>query len=96
MQIILALIVGAALGLAVHFLVAHRGTRGAAVAPMVGALSAGLVWTILTWAGVGLDSPWLWLSMFVVPLAVTYPMLIVLSRVRVARDAAERARLKIG
>jgi hypothetical protein len=34
--------------------------------------------------------------MFVAPLVVTYPVLILLARVRVTRDAAERARLKIG
>ena len=96
MQIILALIVGAAIGMAIHFLVAHRATRGVVIAPIIGALAASLVWTILTWAGVGTDSPWLWLSMFVAPIVFTYPALIVLSRVRVARDAAERARLKIG
>lgn len=96
MQIILAIIVGAALGTAVHFQIGHRTTRGVVIAPIVGALSAGLVWTLLTWAGVGIDSVWLWLSMFVAPLVVTYPVVILLSRVRVARDAAERTRLKIG
>lgn len=96
MQIILAIIVGAALGTAVHFQIGHHTTRGVVIAPIVGALSAGLVWTLLTWAGVGIDSVWLWLSMFVAPLVVTYPVVILLSRVRVARDAAERTRLKIG
>ena len=96
MQIILAVIVGAAIGLAIHFLVADRPTRGIVIAPIVGALAAGVAWTILTWAGIGTDSVWLWLSMFVAPIVVTYPALVVLSRVRTARDAAERARLKIG
>jgi uncharacterized membrane protein YeaQ/YmgE (transglycosylase-associated protein family) len=96
MQILIALIVGAALGLAVHFLVAHRSTRGAVIGPIVGALAAGLVWTILTWAGIGTDSVWLWLSMFVAAPVVAYPVLVLLSRARVSHDAAERARLKIG
>jgi hypothetical protein len=96
MQILIALIVGAALGLAVHFQLAGRSTRGVVIAPMVGAFAAGLVWTILTWAGVGIDSIWLWLSMFVAPLVATYPVVILLTRARVAHDAAERARLKIG
>lgn len=96
MQIILAVIVGAAIGTAIHFLVAHRATRGVVIAPMIGAIAAGLVWTVLTWAGVGTDSVWLWLSMFVAPLVVTYPVVVLLSRARVAHDAAERARLRIG
>ena len=62
MQILLAFIVGAVIGAALHFLVPGRSTRGVALGPIVGAAAAGLVWMILTWAGVGLDSPWLWLS----------------------------------
>jgi uncharacterized membrane protein YeaQ/YmgE (transglycosylase-associated protein family) len=95
-QILLAFLIGAAIGGAAHFLVRDRGTRGAALAPVLGALSAGLVWMILTWAGLGLDSPWLWLSAFVAPIVVTFPALLLLARARTAHDARERARLKIG
>jgi hypothetical protein len=96
MQIILALIVGAAIGIGIHFLVADRATRGVAVAPITGALAAGLAWSVMTWAGIGTDSLWLWLSMLVAPVIVVYPVLVLLSRARLARDAAERARLRIG
>jgi uncharacterized membrane protein YeaQ/YmgE (transglycosylase-associated protein family) len=96
MQILLAFIIGAAIGAAAHFLVRGRSTRGVALAPIVGAFSAGLVWMILTWTGVGLDSPWLWLSAFVAPIVVTYPLLLILTRSRTAHDVRERARLKIG
>ena len=73
-----------------------RSTRGVVLGPIIGALSAGLAWTILTWAGVGIDTPWPWLAALIVPLAVTYPVLILLTRFRVAHDAGERARLRIG
>lgn len=96
MQILLAFIVGAVIGAAAHFLVPGRGTRGVALGPILGAAAAGLVWMILTWAGVGLDSPWLWLSAFVAPAVVAYPALVILSRTRTAHDARERAQLKIG
>lgn len=96
MQILLAFIVGGAMGAAAHYLVPGRGTRGVALGPVLGAFAAGLVWMILTWAGVGLDSPWLWLSAFVAPIVVTYPVLLILARTRTARDARERTRLKIG
>jgi uncharacterized membrane protein YeaQ/YmgE (transglycosylase-associated protein family) len=95
-QILLAFIVGAAIGAAAHFLVPGRPTRGVALGPVLGAVAAGLVWMILTWAGVGLDNPWLWLSAFVAPVAVTYPVLLILARTRTAHDARERAQLKIG
>ena len=95
MQILLAFVVGAAIGTAVHVVAPDRGTRGVALAPVLGALVSGLVWMILTWAGLGLDSPWLWLSALVAPILIVYPTVVILARVRLARDAAERARLRI-
>ncbi|GAA2969866.1 phosphate/sulfate permease [Microbacterium terrae] len=96
MQILIGVIVGAAVGVGIHFLVPLRDTRGVVVGPMVGAVAAGVVWTALTWAGVGIDSVWLWLSSPVVAAVVTYPVLLVLSRSRVAHDAREKTRLRIG
>ena len=96
MQILIALIVGASVGLGIHFQLGNRSTRGVVLAPIVGAFSAGLVWMILTWAGDGIDTPWPWLAALVVPIVVTYPVLILLTRGRVAHDARERARLHIG
>ena len=96
MQILLAFLVGAAIGAAAHFVVPGRSTRGVALGPILGAFAAGLVCMILTWAGVGLDSPWLWLSAFVAPIVVTYPVLLILARTRTAHDERERAQLKIG
>ncbi|MCR2762209.1 hypothetical protein NQ152_01670 [Microbacterium sp. zg.B48] len=96
MQILLALLIGAVIGAALHFLAPARGTRGVVLAPVLGALMSGLLWMILTWAGQGLDSPWLWLSAFLAPIAVVYPALVILARTRTAHDAQERARLKIG
>jgi hypothetical protein len=95
MQILLAFIIGAAIGVAIHFQLHQRLSRGVAVAPMVGAVSAGLAWTILTWLGIGIDTPWPWLAALVVPAAVTYPAVAVLSRVRVAHDDSEKQRLGI-
>jgi hypothetical protein len=65
-------------------------------APMIGAVSAGAAWSILTWLGVGIDTPWPWLAALIVPIVVTYPAVILMSRARVAHDAREKARLGIG
>lgn len=96
MQILLGVIIGTAVGIAVHFLVPDRATRGVALGPLLGAISAGVAWTALTWAGIGIDSPWPWLAALVVPAAVTWAALVLLSRARVNHDARERASLKIG
>ncbi|MCC2034192.1 hypothetical protein [Microbacterium allomyrinae] len=96
MQILIAFIIGAVIGIGIHFQLHQRLTRGVVLAPMIGAVSAGLVWTILTWAGVGIDTPWPWLAALIVPIVVTYPAIILISRLRVAHDSNEKARLKIG
>lgn len=95
MQILLAIIIGVAVGLALEFVVPHRSLRGVAVAPIVGAVSAALVWTIMTWAGVGLDNPFIWLAAIVTPIVVTWPTLLLLTRLRLEGDEKERVRLKI-
>ena len=94
MQILIALVVGASIGLAVHFMAKARATRGPVLAPMIGALAAGLVWMILTWAGIGIDSVWLWLSPFVVSW-IAWPIVALIGRSRLAHDERERKRLRI-
>ena len=96
MQILIAFIVGAAVGVGIHFQLHQRLTRGVVLAPMVGAVSAGAAWAILTWLGVGIDTPWPWLAALIVPMIVTYPVIIGVSRFRVAHDAREKVRLGIG
>ena len=94
MQILIAFIVGAVIGIGIHFQLHQRLTRGVVLAPMIGAVSAGLAWAILTWLGVG--TPWPWLAALVVPIVVTYPAILAISRSRVAHDAREKTRLGIG
>ncbi|PTT14391.1 hypothetical protein DBR36_16045 [Microbacterium sp. HMWF026] len=93
MQILLGLIIGAVVGLAAHFALPHRQLRGAALAPLAGAAAAAVVWTALTWAGLGVDSPILWLVAVLAPAATVLALIPVLSRSRLARDEADRARI---
>jgi hypothetical protein len=93
MQIGLALIIAAAIGAGVHFLLPSRSTRGVVLAPMTAAAVGGVVWAALTWAGLGIDNPWIWLASIVVPIVVTVPAVMLVSAARVRGDARERARL---
>ena len=95
MQILLALIVGAVLGIAAHYAAPGRADRGVALGPIAGAVVGGVVWLAFTWAGVGIDSPWIWVASFVAPFLIVYPALRVLAGVRAGRDARERARLRV-
>lgn len=95
MEIVLALLFGAAIGLLVHYTLPLRDTRGAALAPIVGAAVGGLVWMILTWAGMKLDNGWLWAASLAAPFVIAYPMVALVSRARRGHDDRERERLKI-
>lgn len=96
MQIVLALLFGAVVGLLVHGTLPARDTRGVALAPMVGAAVGGLVWMALTWQGLKVSNGWLWIASLAVPLVVVYAFVPVLSRVRRRHDAREKTLLKLG
>ncbi|WP_285137018.1 hypothetical protein [Microbacterium sp. lyk4-40-TSB-66] len=95
MQILLGLILGAVIGLAAHFSLPHRGLRGAFLAPLAGAAAAGVVWTAATWMGFGVDSPILWLVAAVAPAVTAFAVVPLVTRARLARDDADRARLSV-
>lgn len=96
MEILLALIYGAAVGVAAHFALRGRELRGVALAPLLGSFVSGAVWLALTWAGVTTGAPWLWLAALVAAPVVVVPVLAITTRVRSAHDARERQRLHIG
>lgn len=93
MQLLLGILIGAVIGVAVHFGLPQRNTRGAGLAPLLGAAVGAVSWTALTWAGLGVDNPLLWLSAIVLPAVVTIPVIAWLSASRSRADAAARERL---
>ncbi|MCJ1706840.1 hypothetical protein [Microbacterium sp. VKM Ac-2923] len=95
MQILIGLILGAVIGIAAHFALPHRERRGAALAPLAGAAAAAVVWTALTWVGLGVDSPILWIVAVLAPAATVFALLPLVTRARVARDATDRSRLGV-
>lgn len=96
MQIVLALLIGAAIGFAAEYVLPGRETRGAALAPALGAAVGGVVWAALTWAGLGFDHPVIWVVSVLAPVVVVPAVLVLLTRMRTQADAAERRRLRIG
>jgi uncharacterized membrane protein YeaQ/YmgE (transglycosylase-associated protein family) len=95
MEIVLALLFGAVIGIVVHFTLPGRDTRGAALAPIIGAVVSGAVWMILTWMGWTTDNGWLWLISIVAPVVVAYPVVALTTRQRHAHDGREKTRLRI-
>lgn len=95
MDILLAFIFGAALGAVLHYLMPGRASRGAALAPIVGAAAGGAPWLAFTWAGVTTMSVWIWIVSILVPVVIVPLCLLALTRIRATHDAEERLRLRI-
>ncbi len=95
MDIVLAIVFGAAIGLAVHFAMPGRALRGVALTPVLGAVVGAAVWLVMTWNGVTTASGWIWVLSLVAPAVVTVALAGVLARVRRVRDERERQRLGI-
>lgn len=95
MLILLALVFSAAAGIALHFALPHRETRGVALAPLVATAIAAVLYTSLTWLGLAEDNPWLWAVSLSVPAIAAGIFVTALARTRIAHDARERARLRV-
>lgn len=95
MEILLALIFGGAVGAGAHYLLPGRELRGVVLASMLGAVAAGLAWSMMTWLGMGLSHPLLWVISAAAPFVVVPLALRILTARRTAYDAQTRAALKI-
>lgn len=95
MEILLPLIFGGVCGAVAHFLMPGRPSRGAALAPVLGALCAGVCWLAFTWAQTTTTSPWIWIASLAAPIVIVPLVLAALTRSRARHDARERARLRI-
>ena len=95
MYILLALIGACVFGVAVHFLVPHRETRGVAVAPAIATAVAGAAYALGQWAGLKESNVWLWLIALGGAVIVAAAATLILTRVRVHGDAERRVALGI-
>jgi hypothetical protein len=95
MEIVLAVIFGAAVGALAHFVLGARDSRGPVLAPVLGAVVGGGVWAGLTWAGLTTANAWLWIAALAAPVIVVFVAVPVLSRVRRTQDQRRRERLNI-
>jgi hypothetical protein len=94
-QILLGIIVATVVGIAVHYALPGKLYRGIALAPLVAASVGAVVWTALTWVGLGVDNPLIWLAALAVPALVTVPVILAVTAARTRHDAEERQRLRI-
>lgn len=95
MEILLAVIFGAAYGGILHFAMGGRDLRGAALAPLLGSVIGGLSWLAMTWSGATTTDPWIWLVSLAAPAVIVPLVLALLTRLRKDHDTRERTRLGI-
>lgn len=92
MYILLALVAAVAIGVAAHFALPHRTTRGAALAPSLAAAGAAVAYGIGTWT-LGEASFWTWAAAVAAALLVGALGTLAISRARASRDAATERRI---
>ncbi|MGM1017656.1 MAG: hypothetical protein ACQEW8_08985 [Actinomycetota bacterium] len=95
MYILLALVAACALGIGVHYTLPHRAVRGVALTPAIATVSAGIIYTVMQWTGVGEDSLWLWIASILGSVLVAIVSTILLSDARRRRDESTRESLGI-
>lgn len=95
MYILLALIAAAAIGVGLHFLLPHRGERGALLTPGAAVATAAAVYSALTWAQWGEDNIWLWGATLVACAAAAAAVTVFVGARRTRRDAEARRRAGI-
>lgn len=95
MFILLALIASIAVGIGLHFLLPHRGTRGVMLTPGVAGIAVAALYTLLTWLQWGEGNIWLWVVSIGGSIVATIVVTVVLGIVRTRHDTAERERLGI-
>lgn len=88
MEILFAIVIGAAIGLVIRLIVPRRHEHGLMLLPMIAAAVTAVVWAALVWAGFTFDGGWIWWISLVLGGAASLATAIVLPTLR--RNADER------
>jgi len=88
MEIAFVIVIAAALGLGVRYLVPGRDEHGLLVIPAVAASVATGLWAILVWSGLTFDGGWIWVISLGAGLLAALATAFILPRTR--RSADER------
>ncbi len=93
MELLYLMLGGAILGLAGHYGLPGRDTRGVILVPAIGAAASSIVVVALTWAGWRYDGGWIWVVSLAAAVAVVAGTTVLLGRRRGSADAELLARL---
>ena len=88
MEIVFAIVLGSAIGLAVRFLVPQRHTHGIMLVPAAATITTAVVWAVLVWAGFTFDGGWIWVISLTLGGVAALVTALVTPRRRAHADAA--------
>lgn len=96
MELLFVIVIAAAIGLALRYLVPQRGTYGVLLSPAVAAAAAAVVWVALLWFGWTFDGTWIWVASLAAGGVAALVVGLVLPRRRIEADAHLLSRLSGG
>ena len=85
-QLIYAAVIGAFIGLILHYLLPGRHLTGLFLLPAVGAAATCVAWDASVWAGLKLDGGWIWVVSLGAAVIVSLVLGLLLPRVRQVGD----------
>jgi hypothetical protein len=86
MELMFITLGGAIIGLAARYTLPHRHKHGAVLIPALGAATAGLLWEVLTWAGLKWNGGVIWWITLIATAVITVGVDLVVGAVRARRD----------
>lgn len=96
MELLFVIVIAAAIGLIIRYLVAQRGTYGVLLLPAIAAAAASIVWVALLWVGLTFDGTWIWVASLTASGIAALVVALVLPRRRIESDARLLAQLSGG
>ena len=93
MELLFIVLAGIIMGGAARYLFPLRDTYGVVLMPAVGAITAAIVWEVLTWLGWPYDGGWIWVITLIVTALVVAITPLVLGRARRSHDRAQLSAL---
>ena len=87
MELIYVTVIGAAMGLALRYLIPGRHAYGIMLTPAVGGIVSAVVWEALTWLGWKYDGGWIWVITLLAAGLASIATAVIAPRIRHAEDA---------
>lgn len=96
MELVYVTVIGAGIGLLLRYVLPGRAAYGVLLLPAVGAMATAAVWVGMLWLGQKFDGGWIWVAALGASAVASALVATLVSRRRVAADAAASHRLTAG